>query len=148
MAAWSQWVPKTCVKNHRKVVKLQLKQMCSDNNNIFVRAAQLDARNDGLSKLRPSHLLLLNLSAKFPVFLTNIFSGSTISYFYLSHQLMNHLWISLTIERIKRPNCFWDESDITAHFWLDIHQKLTISTFSIPEIFLTIPKTFWIWCPI
>ena len=70
---WSQWVPKTCVKNHRKVVKLQLKQMCSDNNNIFVRAAQLDARNDGLSELCPSHLLLLNLSAKFPVFLNKFF---------------------------------------------------------------------------
>ena len=71
----SQWVPKTCVKNHRKVVKLQLKQMCSDNNNIFVRAAQLDARNDELSELCPSHLPLLNLSAKFPVFLTNIFQA-------------------------------------------------------------------------
>ena len=50
--------------------------MCSDNNNIFVRAAQLDARNDELSELSvPSHLPLLNLSAKFPVFLTNIFQA-------------------------------------------------------------------------
>ena len=50
--------------------------MCSDNNNIFVRAAQLDARNDELSEFSvPSHLPLLNLSAKFPVFLTNIFQA-------------------------------------------------------------------------
>ena len=50
----SQWVPKTCVKNHPKVVKLQLKQMCSDNNNIFVRDSRYesrDARNDELSQL-------------------------------------------------------------------------------------------------
>ena len=118
VAAWSQWVPKTCVKNHRKVVKLQLKQMCSDNNNIFVRAAQLDARNDELSdELCPSHLPLLNLSAKFPVFLTNIFQAVQF------HVFTRHInfWINFEFHPQQKgsnnQNCFLNESDHSLLTW-------------------------------